>query len=75
MSSSRVGVLVSVRVQTRAYTAHREAIVVNLWFTGKSRSKMAFHNVNSQWGWGYGLECWAQMPSSRSDLVVVEGEG
>ena len=46
-----VGGLVRNRVHTSAYTAHRVAIVEKLWFTGQSRSKMSFHNVNSLRDW------------------------
>ena len=50
-----------IRVYTSAHTAHRVAIVGNHLLTGKSRSKISFHNVNSLWDGvtvlPTGLEC------------------
>ena len=65
-----------VRVHTSAYTAHRLTMAGKLWFTGKSRSKMSFENLNSLWG---GVTVLTAALERRvpgvSDLVVVAGEG
>ena len=36
-----------IRFHTSAYTAHRVAMAGKHWFTGKLRSKMSLHNINS----------------------------
>ena len=71
-----VGGLVGLRVHTSAYTAHRVAMAEKLWFTGKSRSKMSFENVNSLWGGVTVLTAGLERRVPRvSDLMVVAGEG